>query len=146
MRISSRVALSLVLLGALGSSVTRDAAGQMMHGDHNPRHGGYVLMYGEDLHYEIVVIRHARVQIWLSGPMRGPLAPAIIADVGVEIERADKGRETIKMSVDHAGRCWEGIARKGVNADATLLLAFSYRSNPVRVALPVADLVAHGSV
>ncbi len=63
--------VSAAALAGLWAPVALRAHDHLMHGDHNPRHGGYVLMYGEDLHYEVVLSRSGLVQLWLFPVRRG---------------------------------------------------------------------------
>jgi hypothetical protein len=90
---------------ALGTSVvwglcaaTSLHAQSAPHGDHNPHHGGVVLMYGLDLHYEIVLTPAGNVELWLSNAVREDLPASVVADVAAEIERAG-ARRNIDMAI-----------------------------------------------
>jgi hypothetical protein len=114
------------------------------HGDHNPHHGGIVLMYGMDLHYEIVLSPGGKVQLWLSDSTREDLPAAIVSDVAVEIERSGGKRETVDMAIGDAGESWEGQGA-AVKEDGTVLhLAFVFRGDPAVVSFPASALMGEG--
>src|SRR4051794_35844421 len=55
------------------------------HGDHNPRHGGVVMMKG-DLHYELVLDRTgASHRLYFSDAVREELPASIARDVALTI-------------------------------------------------------------
>ena len=117
----------------------------LMHGDHNPRHGGFVLMYGEDLHYEVVLSRSGKVQLWLSGPTRDPLPAARVSAVKIEMEAAMGKRETVQMAVDPTGQCWQGQGGMLSDPDAMLHLSFTYEAMVVELSLPASVLLGTGT-
>jgi hypothetical protein len=136
------VIVSAVAIYGLWAPATLRAHDHLMHGDHNPRHGGYVLMYGEDLHYEVVLSRSGRVQLWLSGPMRDALPATRMSDVKVEMETAVGKREPVRMAVDPTGRYWQGQGRALKDRAATLHLAFIYGGRAADLSLPASVLLA----
>jgi hypothetical protein len=114
------------------------------HGDHNPHHGGIVLMYGMDLHYEVVLSSGGKVQLWLSDGAREDLPAASVSDVVVEIERSGGKRETVDMAIGDSGESWEGQGAT-VKEDGTVLhLAFVFRGDPAVVSFPVSALMGAG--
>ena len=117
---------------------------QMPHGDHNPHHGGVVLMFGADLHYEVMLSRDGKVQLWLSDAARQDLPAATVSDVAAEIERGANQRETVDMSIGDTGESWEGHAT-AVHEEGTVLhLAFVFRDEPAVVSFPASALMGAG--
>ena len=114
------------------------------HGDHNPHHGGFVLMYGMDLHYEVVLSSTGKVELWLSDGARDDLPAATISDVAVEIERSGGKRQTVDMAIGATGESWEGQAAAVKGEGAVLHLAFIFRGEPAVVSLPASALIDGG--
>jgi hypothetical protein len=113
------------------------------HGDHNPHHGGVVLMYGLDLHYEVVLTPAGKVELWLSNAARDDLPASVVSDVAVEIERAGK-RQDVNMAINQNGDGWAGQGAP-VNAEGTVLhLGFVFRGEPALVSFPAASLMGEG--
>jgi hypothetical protein len=137
-----RIALSAAALvcGLLACAVLRahDAA---MHGDHNPHHGGFVLMYGEDLHYEVVLFASGKMQIWLSGPTREDLPASVASDVAAEIETTAGKHLPINMAINDSGECWEGQGPPIKDEQAVLHLAFTYAGQPAVMTFPASVLM-----
>lgn len=134
-----------MLLGVLvaqGLCAPGDVQAQM-HGDHNPHHGGIVLMYGGDLHYEVVLSADGKVQLWLSDAMRTDLPAAMVSDVAVEIERSGK-RVAVDMQINDSGECWQGKAGALKEDGSVLHLAFVFREEAAVVEFPVAALMGAG--
>lgn len=135
----------LIALVAATSFVTPLASQEMKpHGDHNPHHGGIVLMYGMDLHYEVVLSPGGKVQLWLSDGARDDLPAAAVADVAVEIERSGGKRETVDMAIGATGENWEGQGHAVKDADAVLHLAFVFHDEAAVVSFPVPALMGAG--
>jgi hypothetical protein len=138
-RFGKTILAVLVASGLCGSPALR----AQMHGDHNPHHGGIVLMYGGDLHYEVVLKPDGTVQLYLSDAMRTDLPAAMVSDVAVEVERAGQ-REAIDMKIDESGEYWHGKA-KPVKEDGTVLhLAFVFREEAAVVEFPASALMGAG--
>src|SRR5512139_1235359 len=114
------------------------------HGNHDPRHGGIVLMYGMDLHYEVVLLPTGGVQLWLSDSARDELPAAIVSDVAVEIERAGGKRELIDMSIADNGESWQGKGSAVKQEGTVLHLAFVFRGEAAVVSFPASALMGAG--
>jgi len=110
------------------------------HGDHNPHHGGYVLMYGVDLHYEVVLLPAGGVQLWFTDAVRKDLPASIVSDVAVEIERPGAPMETLNMAINASGECWEGKAKPVKEGRANLHIAFVFRGEPAVLSIPATAL------
>ena len=70
-----------------GSAAPAALEGTATHGDHNPHHGGVVLMKGNDLHYEVVLDAPGRAHhIYFSDALREELPASIASDVVLTIK------------------------------------------------------------
>jgi hypothetical protein len=115
------------------------------HGNHDPHHGGMVLMYGLDLHYEVVLAATGTVQLWLSDGARDDLPAAAVTAVAVEIETSGGKRESVDMAIGPTGESWEGRSHAVKDASAVLHLAFVFHDEPAVVSFPVSALMeSHG--
>ncbi|WP_153067053.1 hypothetical protein [Steroidobacter cummioxidans] len=145
-RSRTRNRLSRLLLAAsvaLGLCATSLHAQDAPHGDHNPHHGGVVLMYGLDLHYEVVLTSAGNVELWLSNAARDDLPASVVSDVAAEIERGGT-RQDIDMAISDSGDAWVGKV-SGVKAEGTTLhLGFVYRGEPAALAFPATSLMGEG--
>src|SRR5262249_52194767 len=105
------------------------AAGAVPHGDHNPHHGGVVMMKGDDLHYEAVLDPTGRAHhLYFTDAVREDLPASVATDVVLTIRRPGPPDERIAMRIDDAGESWVGSGQP-VNAPAatTGRLAFASR-------------------
>jgi hypothetical protein len=137
---------SLLVLGAsvaLSLTATSLHAQGTPHGDHNPHHGGVVLMYGLDLHYEVVLTADGSVQLWLSNAVRDDLPASVISDVAAEIERAGTRRH-IDMVISDSGDAWVGKTNAVTAEGTTLHLGFMYRGEPATLSFPATSLLGEG--
>jgi hypothetical protein len=114
------------------------------HGNHDPHHGGVVLMYGMDLHYEVVLSPSGKVQLWLSDGAREDLPASILSDVAVEIESSGGNREVVDMKIADTGENWEGQGAAVKAAGTVLHLAFVFRGDPAVVSFPASALMGAG--
>lgn len=113
------------------------------HGDHNPHHGGVVLMYGLDLHYEVVLTPAGNVELWLSNAVREDLPASVVSDVAAEIERAGT-RQNIDMAISDSGDSWVGKVNAVKPEGVTLHLGFVYRGEPAALSFPATSLMGEG--
>jgi len=108
------------------------------HGDHNPHHGGVVMMKGDDLHYEVVLDPSGRShRVYFTDAAREELPASVASDVALTIKRDSESDETVGMQIDDAGESWVGHGRpvaKPVNT--TVRLGFSIRHEPYWIDLP----------
>jgi hypothetical protein len=117
------------------------AAQGLPHGNHNPHHGGVVMMYGMDLHFEIVLLPAGGISIYFSDGQRSDLPASVASDVAIEIERSGAEAETVTMTIGTTGEYWEGKSAPIKEGDATLHLAFLFHGNPILVSFPVSSLL-----
>jgi hypothetical protein len=113
------------------------ASGTVPHGDHNPHHGGVVMMKG-DLHYEVVLDKTGRAyQVYFTDAVREDLPASIASAVTLTIKRPREADERIDMSIDDAGESWVGKGREVVDPQKTTAsVAFTIAREPYSIDLP----------
>jgi len=118
------------------SASTPFTAGAVPHGDHNPHHGGVVLMKG-DLHYEVVLDPTGRAHhVYFTDAVREELPASIASDVVLTI-RHPSPEERIAMQIDDTGESWVGAGRPvATPLTATARLAFSINQDPYWIDIP----------
>ena len=111
-------------------------AGTPPHGDHNPHHGGVVLMKGE-LHYEVVLDPTGRAhRLYFTDAVREELPASIATDVVLTIRRPSP-EERIAMQIDETGESWVGSGQPvGTPATSTARLAFRINQDPYWIDIP----------
>ena len=115
------------------------AAGSFVpHGDHNPHHGGVVMMKGDDLHYEIVLDPAGRAyRVYFTDAVREELPASVASEVVLTIKRPSAPDERIAMQIDDAGESWVGRGQPvGHLAAVTARLAFSIKNEPYWIDIP----------
>jgi hypothetical protein len=130
---------------AAAPASTGSPEGTAPHGDHNPHHGGVVLMKGDDLHYEVVLDPTGRAHhVYFTDAVREALPASIASEVVLTIRRPLRPgsgpaspEERIAMQIDEAGESWVGSGRLvATPATATARLAFSIRQDPYWIDIP----------
>jgi hypothetical protein len=112
------------------------------HGDHNPHHGGMVLMKG-DLHYEVVVDESGREhRLYFSDAVREDLPASVASRASLTIRRDDEPEETIPLQIDNTGESWIGSGRAvpglgSGRAKATVRVAFTVANDPYWIEVPL---------
>jgi hypothetical protein len=101
------------------------------HGDHNPHHGGVVLMKG-DLHYEVVLDSTGReYRLYFSDATREDLPASFASSASLTIRRAGEAEEAIPLQIDAAGESWVGSGRVVRSpAKTTARVAFTVGNEP----------------
>ncbi len=120
---------------APAAETAASAAGTLPHGDHNPHHGGIVLMKGE-LHYEVVLDPTGRSHhVYFTDAVREELPASIASRVVLTIRRPSE--EEIAMQIDDTGERWIGrgqpVAAPGT---ATARVAFWIQQEPYWIDIP----------
>ena len=98
--------LLLSLLAATGVVAAHDE-----HAPHfdAPQHGGVVLEFHEEIHYEVVVAAGGQqLQVWLGDAHRRPLAASEVTDLVAEVGHADKHVDPVDMHISNDGNYWSG--------------------------------------
>jgi hypothetical protein len=99
------------------------------HGNHDPKYGGVVLMNG-DLHFEVVLRRDGRHQVYFSDATRAELPAAIASAVTVTVTRASGTPETINLHIDESGECWTGRGRAVEGPAPAARVAYTSKNAP----------------
>jgi hypothetical protein len=117
------------------------AAASSPHGDHNPHHGGVVMMKGDDLHYEVVLDPGGRAhRVYFTDAVREDLPASIASEVAITIRRPHAADERIAMQIDEAGESWIGSGRPvDAPATASARVAFTIHAEPYWIDLPFAS-------
>ena len=154
MRTSVRIALAVaaaLLVAACGREAPQtstnstpaappnDAAHQALagpHGDHTPHHTGLVLMQG-DVHYEVVLKKDGRHQIWFSDAVRSDLPASVAAKVTMEIARPNVPVESLTLAIDDNGEAWQAGGRPLEGEGAMVKVRFSLQGEPHEIEIPV---------
>ena len=119
--------------GAAGS-----AAGTVPHGNHDPKYGGVVLMNG-DLHFEVVLARDGRHQVYFSDALREELPASIASSVSVTVTRAGAAPQTVMLEIDESGESWVGRGRPVDDpARTTARIAYTAEGRPYWIDVPFA--------
>ena len=107
------------------------------HGDHNPHHGGVVLMNG-DLHYEVVLDPAGRsYRLFFSDAVREDLPASIASSAALTIRRPGGADELVPLQIDSAGESWDGSGRAVTDlAKTTVRVAFTIRGEPYWIDVP----------
>ena len=114
------------------------AGSTVPHGDHNPHHGGIVMMKGDDLHYEAVLDATGRAHhVYFTDAVREDLPASVATDVVLTVHRPRAPDERIAMQIDDAGESWVGTGQPvEAPAAASVRLAFTIRHEPYWIDLP----------
>lgn len=96
--------------------------GDAAHGDHEPHHGGFVVMY-QELHFEVVMPAEGGVHLYYTDAARTELPAAVVSDVAVEIERKGAKTETVPMAISAGGDFWVGKTQPST-VPAVIRIAF----------------------
>jgi len=109
----------------------------MPHGDHNPHHGGIVMMKGE-LHYEIVMDPSGReYRLYFTDAVREDLPASLAASVSLTVKRPGDADELIPMQIDQSGESWVGSGKAVADpAKTKVRVAFAVSDEPYWIDLP----------
>jgi hypothetical protein len=106
------------------------------HGNHDPKYGGVVLMNG-DLHFEVVLRRDGRHQVYFSDAIREELPASIASSVDVTVIRAGMAPETVPLHIDESGESWTGRGRPVDDpAQTTARIAYTAQATPYWIDVP----------
>jgi len=107
------------------------------HGDHNPHHGGVVMMKG-DLHYEVVLDKSGRAyQLYFTDAVREDLPASTASAVTLTIKRPREADEGIAMAIDDTGESWVGSGREVRDPQhTTATVAFTIAREPYSIDIP----------
>jgi hypothetical protein len=113
------------------------SAAAMPHGDHNPHHGGVVMMKGE-LHYEVVLDPSGKAyRLFFTDAVREDLPASVASSAALTVHRPDKTDEVIPLQIDSAGESWIGAGTRVADpAKTTVRVAFTIAREPYWIDLP----------
>jgi hypothetical protein len=126
------------------SASAASTEGTAPHGDHNPHHGGVVLMKG-DLHYEVVLDPTGRAHhVYFTDAVREALPASVASEVMLTIRRPLRPgsgqaspEERVTLQIDETGESWVGSGHPvATPATATARLAFSIDREPYWIDIP----------
>jgi hypothetical protein len=129
---------------AASAAAPPSVEGTAMHGDHNPHHGGVVLMKGSDLHYEVVLDATGRAHhVYFSDALREELPASIASDVVLTVRHP--AEERIAMQIDDTGESWVGSGKPvEAPAAATARVAFTVAREPYWIDIPFSPASSPG--
>jgi hypothetical protein len=116
-----------------------DAAHQALkgpHGDHTPRHNGVVLMFG-DVHYEVVLARNGRHQVWFSDAVRNELPASVASSVTMTVARAGADVESLTLAIDDNGESWQASGKPLEGDGASVTVRYLLQGEAHETEIPV---------
>lgn len=145
----SHLAVALLAAAALAAGCSRPAGGDAVtatvsdvapatkpHGDHNPHHGGVVMMNG-DLHYEVVFDPGGKHRVYFSDAARADLPASVATNVTITIARKHGRSEPLTLQIDEAGESWVAEGGPLNDPDATGRVAYTHQGSPYWIDLPI---------
>ena len=105
------------------------------HGDHNPHHGGLVLMNG-DVHFEVVLGRDGTHQVFFSDAVRNELPAATAANVVVTTTQKGRPPDTVALHIDDSGESWTGRGHPVDDPAATARISYTLQGKPYFIDIP----------
>jgi hypothetical protein len=123
--------------GASAPAADATAGATVPHGDHNPKYGGIVLMNG-DVHFEVVLRRDGRYQVYFSDATRTELPASTASEVAVTITRPGAAPEAVPLQIDESGESWVGQGKPVPAGDLSARVAYSSHGKPYWIDVPFA--------
>ena len=123
-------------LAPVAAAAPAASGGTVPHGDHNPHHGGVVLMNGDE-HFEVVLGRGGHHQVFFSDAVRAELPAATASSVTVTVTQQGREPEPIALHIDDSGERWVGSGRPIEDAAATARVAYTAHGKPYFIDVPV---------
>jgi hypothetical protein len=99
---------------------TKEPAAPAAHGDHDPAHGGFVLMDATTRHLELVVKPDGAIELWLSDAQRKPLPASAATSATVTLTPPGGKPETVNLAKDAGDGFWAG--KGGVITDPATMV------------------------
>lgn len=92
-----------------------------------------------DLHYEVVLDRSGRSQLFFTDAVREDLPASTASSVTLTIKRPGGADETIALAIDDAGESWIGSGREVRDPEkTTAAIAFTIAREPYSIDIPFA--------
>jgi hypothetical protein len=110
------------------------------HGDHNPHHGGVVLMKG-DVHYEVVLDpTGANHRLYFTDAVREDMPASVASSVTFTFRRPGGTDEIVRLHIDDDGESWVGSGAAVKDPAATTVrIAFTLGGEPYWIDVPFAS-------
>jgi hypothetical protein len=118
-------------LSGLFVSLLAAASAALAHDEHAPhfdapQHGGVVLQFHDEIHYELVASPGGKqLQVWLTDVHRRPLAASEVTDLVAEIGHPGNKVDQVDMHISDDGGCWTGVVNLKDPADV-VRIGFTY--------------------
>jgi hypothetical protein len=97
-----------------------------------------VLMTG-DVHYEVVLARDGRHQIWFSDAVRSELPASVATGVTMEVARPKAPVEVVMLRIDDAGEAWIADARPVEGEGVMVKIRYALQGDPHEIEVPFID-------
>jgi hypothetical protein len=117
------------------SPAATETGGAIPHGDHNPHHGGIVMMNG-DLHFEVVLARDGHHRVYFSDAMRSELPAATASAVTVTVTAKGQEPEAVALHIDDTGESWVGAGHRVDDPAASARVAYTAYGKPYFIDVP----------
>lgn len=105
------------------------------HGDHSAHHGGMVLMNGE-MHFEVVLDRGGKHQVWFSNAVREELPASVASKVTMIVTRPAASPEMLTLAIDESGESWVAAGKPVGGDDVMVTVSYVARGEPYEIELP----------
>lgn len=105
------------------------------HGDHSPHHGGMVLMNGE-MHFEVVLDRTGKHQVWFSNAVREDLPASVASKVTMIVTRPAAAPEMLTLTIDDSGESWIAAGMPVAGDGVLVTVNYMARGEPYEIELP----------
>jgi hypothetical protein len=105
------------------------------HGDHDPHHGGIVLM-NDDLHFEVVFSAEGRHEVWFTDAMRNDLPASLASHVTMTVMRPGEPPEALALAIDEAGEAWVARGRPVDGEEVTVKVSYAVMGEPYEIEVP----------
>jgi hypothetical protein len=107
----------------------------MVHGTHDPKYGGVVLMSGE-MHYEVVASQDGEFKIYFSDAGRNELPASAVSKVKVAIKRPGFLPETVDLKISESGENWIGKGGFVDDKKTNLGISFDFQGQSFTSEMP----------
>jgi hypothetical protein len=124
---------------ACSSPDAGSAGSEAPHGNHDPKHGGLVLMDG-DLHFEVVVQPPGEYRLYFSDAVRKDLPASTAREATMSVTQWGEKPVTVTLSPDVSGANWFGKGPEVHDPDATLRVTYLRSEKPYFIDLPFASV------
>jgi hypothetical protein len=122
--------------GSANTGAAPAAAGEQPHGNHDPHHGGLVLM-DRDVHFEVVMKPDGEWRVYFTDAVRKDLPASTAMDVVITVTCPDEKPEVIGLQADDKNESWVGRAQHAVhNPEATVRISYVYKDQPYWIDVP----------